>query len=157
MNKGAVFSEEKKYRYRLFREWHPIAPKVAFVGLNPSIADYEIDDPTIRKCISFAKDWGFGGFYMVNLFAYCASDPNCLIKQVDPVGSFNDRHLKEVFKVVDKVVCAWGYGGIHQGRNEAVLKLISEPYCIAKNSKGEPAHPLYLKTTLQPILLLNEV
>lgn len=156
MNKGAVISDDKKYRYQLWREWDGNAPKVAIVGLNPSIADHEIDDPTILRCIDFAKSWGYGGFYIVNLFGFRATDPNELNSQNDPIGVDNDKHLLEVFAKVDKVVCAWGNGGTLMGRNADVLKMIATPYCIQKNTSGEPAHPLYLKKSLQPVLLFEE-
>ncbi|TMF61888.1 MAG: DUF1643 domain-containing protein, partial [Chloroflexi bacterium] len=68
--RGATFSADRRYRYRLWRRWDGARPVVAFVMLNPSTADARRDDPTIRRCIGFAKSWGFGGVEVVNLFAY---------------------------------------------------------------------------------------
>ena len=153
MNKGAILSEDKRYRYQLWRIWDDKLPKIAVVGLNPSTADDTIDDPTIIRCIYFTKSWGYGGFYMVNLFAFRATNPNVLYQHLDPVGTDNDKHLIEIFSRVDKVICAWGNRGTINSRNKEVLKLIAIPYCIQRNSNGEPSHPLYLKKTLVPKLL----
>jgi|GEM_PF-421593 len=153
MNKGAILSEDKKYRYQLWRVWNSQLPKIAIVGLNPSTADDKLDDPTIIRCIEFAKSWGYGGFYMVNLFAFRATNPNELNDQTDPIGQDNDKHLIEIFSRVEKVICAWGNGGIFKERNKEVLKLIEKPYCLQKNANGEPSHPLYLKKSLIPVLL----
>lgn len=155
MKKGAIFSDDKDktYRYQLWRIWDDSKDKVAFVGLNPSFADENIDDPTITRCIKFAMNWGYGGIYMVNLFALRSTDPRNLSKKGDPVGHDNDKHLKSIFNSVDKVICAWGNGGALNNRSQQVLKLIREPYCLKKNSTGEPAHPLYLQKEITPTLL----
>ena len=155
MNKGAIFSDDvvKTYRYQLWRIWDDNKDKVAIVGLNPSIADENIDDPTITRCINFVKNWGYGGFYMVNLFAFRSTDPRNLSQEQDPIGPDNDKHLKSIFNSVDKVICAWGNGGTLNNRSQQVLKLIREPYCLKKNSIGEPAHPLRLQKDIKPTLL----
>jgi hypothetical protein len=72
---GAEFSDCGTYRYALWRTWNALQPGVLFVGLNPSTADATTDDPTIRRCIGFAKRWGYGGITMANVFAYRATDP----------------------------------------------------------------------------------
>ncbi len=153
MNTGAILSEDKKYRYQLWRIWDDKLPKIAIVGLNPSTADDTINDPSIIRCIGFTKSWGYGGFYMVNLFAYRATNPNELNEQIDPVGVDNDKHLIDIYSRVEKVICAWGNRGTLKDRNKEVLTFIDTPYCIKKNSNGEPAHPLYLKKSLVPQLL----
>ena len=86
---GAIFSECKKYRYLLWRKWgkSPHSKYVMFVGLNPSTADESIDDPTIRRCICFAKDWGYDGLFMANLFAYRATYPVDMFKFAEPIRS----------------------------------------------------------------------
>jgi len=151
MIKNAFFSNDGKYRYWLSRIFDETLPLVAFVGLNPSTADAEIDDPTIKKCISYCRQWGYGGFYMVNLFAFVSSDPKKLLHEADPVGKDNDRHLKEVLSKTEKTICCWGEMGRHNNRDRQVLDIISNPHCLQVNKKGEPAHPLYLKGDLQPI------
>lgn len=70
MIKDAILSEDRKYRYILSRTWDETKPTVLFIGLNPSTADEKTDDPTIRKCINYAKCWGYGKILMANLFAF---------------------------------------------------------------------------------------
>lgn len=151
MQKGAKISQDKKYWYQLWRIWDNKLPTIAFIGLNPSYADEEVNDPTINWCIEFTKKWGYGGFYMINLFAFISTDPDKLSKQDNPVGLDNDNHIREIASKVEKVICAWGNYGIIQNRNIQVLNLIKEPYCIKINLSGQPAHPLYLKKELTPI------
>lgn len=157
MTKDAKFSSDKIFRYSLWRIWDDTKPKIAFVGLNPSTADAEIDDRTIVKCTNYTKSWEYGGFYMVNLFAFRATDPYVLYKVQNEkgiesiVGMENDYHLKDAFDKAEKVICAWGNLGSFKDRNKAVLNLIEKPFCLRKNKGGEPAHPLYLSKSLQPI------
>ena len=70
IRRNAELSACGKYRYRLSRIWDDKKPLVLFIMLNPSTADAEQDDPTIRRCIAFAKNWGYGGFMAGNLFAF---------------------------------------------------------------------------------------
>lgn len=151
MKKDAIISKDGKFRYKLSRVWDEGLPNVVIVGLNPSIADADIDDPTYVRCVNFAKSWGYGSLSMLNLFAYRATDPAELLNKEYIIGEDNDTYLKQAFKHADKVVCAWGNGGTLFGRNKEVLQLIDEPYCIKMNKSGEPAHPLYLGQHLAPI------
>ena len=96
IEKGAIISDCNKYRYSLWRIWDKEKPIFTFVGLNPSTADHEQDDRTIRRCINFAKSWGGGGIYMANLFAYRATEPQEMMSQEDPIGPDNDAHLKQL-------------------------------------------------------------
>lgn len=151
MERSAYFSECRKFRYILYRKWDKDAPIVLFIGLNPSKADGKIDDPTIRRCISFSKGWGFGGFAIVNLFAYCSHNPNELFKINDPIGPKNDSVIIEHIPKAEKIILIWGNHGSFLKRNEKILKLIKKPFCLKINKNGSPAHPLYLKSTLKPI------
>ncbi|MCB0280523.1 MAG: DUF1643 domain-containing protein, partial [Calditrichaeota bacterium] len=83
---GARFSRDRRYRYALWRTWADGNDSVLFIGLNPSQADEKENDPTIRRCISFAQDWGFSGCIVVNLFAYCTAYPGELKTIADPIG-----------------------------------------------------------------------
>lgn len=150
IKQDAIFSKDRKYRYVLTRIWDESKPMVAFVGLNPSIADDKQDDSTIKKCIKFANSWGYGGFYMLNLFALVSTNPNALFESKDPTGSENDKYISEYTNKTDKVVCAWGNNGAFMQRSAAVSKKISNKYCIKLNKTGEPAHPLYLKNDSVP-------
>jgi len=140
----AIFSEGRKYRYALWRIWGSRDKgKVMFIGLNPSTADERLNDATIRRCIGFAKDWGYGGMYMCNLFGYVSTDPKALVTSEEPI-EINDFWLKEIAKHCDKVVFAWGAFKLHKERMEAVIKMFPEAYCIGKSKEGYPKHPLYL-------------
>ncbi len=148
INSGAFFSDDRKYRYVLWRIWDEDRPFVNFIGLNPSTADETIDDPTMRRCAGFAKSWGYGGFYMTNLFAYRATKPVDLKKALDPIGMDNNKWLLDIEKKVDKVVFVWGVHGVFMKRDEFVKSLISKGYYIELSKHGQPKHPLYLKSDL---------
>jgi hypothetical protein len=153
ITRTAVFSDDKLYRYRLERTFDEDLLKVAFVGVNPSIADDIADDKTITKCINYAKTWGYGGIVMVNLFAFISTDPSQLKSIGNPVGTDNDKHLNEVFNsfgTIGKIVCCWGENGKLFDRDKEVLKMIDEPYCLRINADDSPAHPLYLPIDLEP-------
>ena len=151
MNSDAILSEDRKYRYVLSRIWDESKPIVMFIGLNPSTADEIENDPTIEKCISFTKSWGYGGLYMLNLFAFRATQPKDLFNAKDPIGKDNDEYIKKYSKICDKIVCAWGNNGSFKNRSKKVLSLIDNAYYLKLNKTGEPAHPLYLKSNLTPI------
>lgn len=151
MKCSAIFSECRKYRYALCRTWDESGDLVLFIGLNPSRADETHDDPTIRRCINFAKDWGFGGICIVNLFAFCSNDPKALFMAKDPIGPENDSILKKYISKFDQIIIVWGNHGQYLKRNENILKLIKKPSCLKINKNGAPSHPLYLKATLKPI------
>ncbi|KAM3090415.1 DUF1643 domain-containing protein [Phormidesmis sp. 146-35] len=137
------------YRYSLERSWSD-APRVGFVMLNPNRADEVSDDPTIRRCIGFAKSWGYGGLEVANLFAYRAKTPDLLKQADDPIGKENDRSILRLTKRVETIVLAWGNWGMLGGRDRTVIKLLdSHPtlYCLGTTKLGQPRHPLYLKST----------
>ena len=141
---NARISPDGKYRYSLVREWDRDKPKVLFIGLNPSTADEKTDDPTVCRCIDFAKRWGFGGILVGNLFAIRSADPNLIHQDADPVGPLNDECLIEMAREAKTVVAAWGNHGAYLGRSEAVRSLIPGMKCLVKNNTGEPRHPLYI-------------
>jgi hypothetical protein len=114
--------------------------------LNPSTADEKEDDPTIRRCVNFAKRLGYGGAHMLNLFAYRATDPQEMKKAVDPVGPYNDRITK--LYIADRhndFVAAWGIHGSYMGRDKVVAAMIPELLCFGVTKEGHPRHPLYLR------------
>lgn len=146
MKKTAIISNDKQYRYELRRIFDDAKPIVCFVGLNPSKADAEQDDPTILKCIAYTKNWGYGGFIMVNLFAYRATNPKDLYSITDPIGRDNDKYLQNAFDEAEKVICCWGKSGNLNGKNAEVLKVINKPYCLAKVKNGNPSSPIVQKS-----------
>jgi len=157
MKTGAMFDATEQYRYSLWREWNPTLPKVGFVMLNPNRADATQDDPTIRRCLGFARSWDYGSLEVVNLFAYRTAHPQNLQPVVDPVGKMNDRILKTLAERVDHIVIAWGNWGTWQQRNQIVLELFREQslYCFGLTKRGQPYHPLYLRSTLKPIEFIS--
>lgn len=174
---GATLSSCGRYRYRLWREWrlHPAPAQwemwkdergkpvldgaghqigkprsVVFIMLNPSTADGSVDDPTIRRCVGFAKAWGYDRLEVVNLFAYRATNPRDLLQlsHVDPVGDENQRHIEEALcgYPLGKIVCAWGSHGSHLEQGETVLGWLGyrPRYALGLTSSGQPRHPLYV-------------
>ena len=154
VKKDAVISECKKYRYSLSRIWNENEETVTFVCLNPSTADADKDDPTIRRCINFSKDWGCGGLYMVNLFAFRATDPNDMKQAVDPIGPDNNMWLREIAFKSNIIIAGWGNDGAFKNRDSEVknfLAQIKKLQYLKLTKQGHPWHPLYLKKNLTPI------
>lgn len=147
----AEFSEDRIYRYFLRRTWEVSKPFAMFIGLNPSTADECTDDPTIRRCIGFAKSWGYGGLCMANLFAYRATRPKLMKATQNPIGDENDTWLKGLSKNAGVVVAAWGNDGQYMDRSKTVKEMIPCLHYLKLNKSGEPAHPLYQKGDLVPI------
>ena len=152
MKRTAEFSPCRKYRYTLWREWGGlfVSGTAMFIGLNPSTADETKDDPTVRRCIRYARDWGYAGMCMTNIFAFRATDPNVMKAAVDPVGPENDTALVNTACICDIVVAAWGVHGAHLRRHARVLELIPGLRCLTITQGGFPGHPLYLPASLTP-------
>lgn len=147
---GAIFSECRTYRYALMREWLSGDGYAMFIGLNPSTADETNDDPTIRRCISYAKAWGYGGLLMANAFAYRATDPRVMMAATDPVGKLNDIHIRTFADHAGVVVAAWGAHGAYRERDAQVRALVPSLHYLRLTKDGHPGHPLYLPKTLTP-------
>ncbi|NYI70676.1 hypothetical protein GGQ54_001236 [Naumannella cuiyingiana] len=145
---GAVLSECGRYRYRLTRVWDVDRPDATFILLNPSTADAKEDDPTIRRCMRFARTWGLGGLVVVNLYAYRATKPADLWRADDPVGPENDDHLRDVLGVAVRagspVVAAWGAHG-RPGRVSEVVAFAGRLDALGLTKSGQPRHPLYVR------------
>lgn len=148
--RSAVLSPCGTYRYELARRWSN-GPLVSWIMLNPSTADADADDPTVRRCIRFAQSWGYGGLVIRNLFALRATDPAALDRHPDPVGPDNDTYLARCAHE-ELTVAAWGARGGPRG--QAVLNLLDRhgvlPCQLAATSDGQPRHPLYLTADLLP-------
>ena len=151
VNKNATFSDCRKYRYGLSRTWNGKKKTILFIGLNPSTADEKIDDPTIRRCINYAQNWGYGSLLMVNLFAYRTTIPSELKNVKNPIGNDNDLHIIELSKKADIAVAAWGNEGTLLNRDKEVKKILPNLMCLKINKSGQPAHPLYQKKDLKLI------
>lgn len=150
MKNRAVFSACRKYRYALWRMWDESKPYVLFICLNPSTADETRDDPTVTRCIHFARTWGYGGVCMANLFAFRATEPTEMESQLEPVGKDNNQWLMKLAQDAEVVVAAWGNHGRYLGRSKEVASLIPNLCFLKLNKSGEPAHPLYLNAKLIP-------
>lgn len=149
VTKSAVLDETEIYRYSLCRIWNASKERVLFVMLNPSTADAEIDDPTIKRCIGLAKSWGYGAIEVVNLYAYRSTDPDAmidatLIRKVNIVGPDNDRHIREALTRSSLVVAAWGTHKAVLARNATVLDILGTTHAIRVTKDGHPGHPLYV-------------
>lgn len=170
-----IFSDCRLYRYTLWRIWgvgslpliklgdrKPDEAYVNFICLNPSTADETLDDPTVRRCIDYAKRWGYGALCVTNIFALRATDPEVMKAHAEPIGTSNIVVINQVAREADLVICAWGNHGMHLNRGEQVRRLLTKDglsnklhYLQLNHSSGEPAHPLYLKANLIPISLYN--
>lgn len=150
----ATFSHDRLYRYSLHRIWSREQPPAMFVGLNPSTADEQTNDPTVRRCIRFARDWGYGGLVMTNLYAWRATDPNGLRVPADPVGPGNDAALRELAAAAGIVVCAWGsWDGPDPMRAAIVVDLLPEEiHILGLTRNRQPRHPLYMPAATKPEL-----
>lgn len=156
MTTGAWFSDDRKYRYSLWRVWDAKKPMLCYCMLNPSTADENENDPTVERCQRRAQALGYGGMFVVNIFAYRSTDPKKLKKVRDPIGSYNDAKLMDVFKECKTIICGWGKHGSLFDRGNYVLGLIrygarKEPHALKLNKDGSPAHPLYIGYDVKPI------
>jgi hypothetical protein len=124
---------------------------VLFIGLNPSTADHEFDDPTVRRCLGFARRWGYSRLDLVNLFAYRSTDPLGLRTAADPVGPQNDQVVQDLVAMADLVVAAWGNGGHGFDRVQDIWPLLPDVYCLGITQTGSPRHPLYVRGEMEPV------
>jgi hypothetical protein len=170
LNPDAAFSPCRHYRWWLRRQWQPRLPPLVFIGLNPSRADAERDDPTLRRIVGFARQWGFGSVTVLNLFARISPSPALLRRAADPVGPDNDLWLQEALNGPTNHVAhgrraaiwlGWGNRGAWRGRDRQVLELVgqslvAEPslghrlLCLGLTAQGQPRHPLYAAAALAP-------
>jgi len=149
-NEGAIISDDKNYRYALWRIWDHRLKLIMFIMLNPSTADEKKNDPTIHKCITYAKRWGYGGILIGNLYAFRSTNPLALNFESNPVGPDCDFYLSEMIKHVDLKIAAWGNNGITKGRTDKVKSLMGKLHYLELSKSGNPKHPLYLRKTLKP-------
>lgn len=155
-----VFSPCRTWRYTLRHSWMDLFDPegeraIAWIALNPSTADENQLDPTLRRIRGFSRDWGYNTFYMLNLFAYRATDPQDMRRAPDPVGPENDNWILEITSKTDLVMCAWGRHGLLNNRQNHVLELLRGRNLryLEKTGDGIPKHPLYLKSSLLPLPL----
>lgn len=178
LEKKAVFSPCRRYRYSLWREVNMFGSGICqFICLNPSTADEVQDDPTVRRCIDYTDRWGYRWFCMTNIFAWRDTDPEAMKLVPKPIshckrplplgdGSMilveeNDYYISHIGVEAEMIVAAWGKHGDHHGRGESVKRMIrsmgprhpNQPrlHYLKLNDDGSPQHPLYLSKELKPI------
>lgn len=161
---GAIFYHGGTHRYVLWRRWPHNGgkvkgigsgalarlPSLVVIGLNPSTADETTNDPTVARCINYAKRWGYGGLVMLNLFGLRSTDPKGLYDHPNPVGIGHNDWLRLMAQAGDgSVVAAWGNHGRFHGRDEEVASMLEREgvriMALGINKTGTPKHPLYLK------------
>lgn len=156
--RGAIFSPCGKFRYRLWRRWGAGRSLVA-IGANPSTATAELDDPTVRRWIDYAKQWGFGGLDVVNVFGLRSTDPRGLASVDDPVGPKNDGQILAAAYLGGMVLASWGepwkkagaaVSALAAQRQREIRNLLVDVmglsvFCLGTTKSGAPRHPLYLR------------
>lgn len=158
---GATISKCGRFRYVLWRAWGEQegggfpARAANFIMLNPSTADATADDPTIRRCVGFARSWGMDGLFVTNLYPLRATDPSELWKAEDRLGEFlpragepvNEQAILAYASISQVVVCAWG-SHAKPDRAARVLTILANvkirTHCLGLTKDGHPRHPLYL-------------
>jgi hypothetical protein len=163
---GAILSDCGRFRYSLWRSWGDPGPPrrfANFIMLNPSTADAEADDPTVRCCIGFARAWGMDGLVVTNLYPLRATDPKGLWKADDRGGEWlqltgglspkNAFHLMGYARTAKLVVCAWGANAepaVAARALELIRGVGAVPHRLRLTRSGQPCHPLYLPASLAP-------
>lgn len=147
-----VISDDGKYRYTLYRELGGTGPTVAFFGVNPSTATAVESDHTVSKMVGFSQKFGFGGFYIANIFAWRSKDVRQLAAVEDPIGPDNHRYIRQVIDRADILIPCWG------SRKKVPKELWPQFDAMANTLKysgtpglsfgitqsGDPRHPLML-------------
>ena len=148
---GAEFSDCRRYRYALWRrwDWQGYAKQIMFIGLNPSTANESENDATIRRCIQFAKEWGYCGVLVTNVYAWCSTDPRRLKNVSNPTGPDNDKVLSDRQSQAGLIVAAWGNHCPPEREQEVCRAIARTIYCLGCTKDGRPRHPLYLPKTTQ--------
>jgi hypothetical protein len=139
------------WRYELKRIWDDSLPLLVVCMLNPSTADHEENDPTILTLIHFAKLWGYGGIWVVNLCAFRASSPAVMMREgAMAIGPANHAYLSDAVIYARRhgksILAAWGNNGGHLGLDENFISLCKfakvDLICIGTTNSGQPKHPM---------------
>jgi len=161
MPNACVFSPDRRHRYTLIHRWDDLLRPdsgggIAWICLNPSTADENQLDPTLRRIRGFSDAWGHTRFVMLNLFAWRDTSPAAMKVASDPVGPDNDHWIDHWAARVDRVMLGWGEHGSHLDRDLHVLDLLKpyrdKTYVLVRNTSGRPKHPLYVAADTRPEL-----
>lgn len=149
VERRAGFSRCKSYRYWLSRRFTEGNGHCVFIGLNPSIASADNDDPTIRRCMGFAADWGYQQLTVVNLFGFRTPIPSELIRTAVPEGTGNRAALRKACREADCIVAAWGAHGTYRQQADRLSRIWADYplMCFGQTKNGQPVHPLYQPKT----------
>jgi hypothetical protein len=152
-----VVSQCRTYRYRLVHVWDSHMPRLGVVGHSWSATNEWRSDATVRRCIGFARAWGYGGIDIGNLFGLQAADPRKLASVADPIGPDNDAHLSAMCADNDLIVLAWGaHAWPDRARSVAhMLWRLSEDRggslaVLGWTERGQPRHPQYVPKDVTP-------
>jgi hypothetical protein len=154
----AKFNDDHTHRLILGRLWNESSSKIMFIGLNPSKADDVENDNTVRRLIKFSQNWGFGGFYIGNIYSYIATEPKDMIKYYSQLPNSQVKKLQKanLHQVIDRAsICSmtvfcWG-ANVDQDDPwvEIVIRRFKNAYCFGKTKDGHPKHPLFLASHTQ--------
>lgn len=161
----ADISPCRRYRYSLTRRWEDRGASgdgLLWVMLNPSTADANRNDPTLRRCLRFSREWGSRSLTVVNLYALISTNPAGLWKVEDPVGPENDAVIALSAREAQATVLAWGNGAPHPARCRAVIDILranafyaTRLHCLGKTGAGQPRHPVRLAASTQMEVFLG--
>lgn len=164
MEKGAVISDCQQFRYKLWRRWNNALPWQIWVMLNPSTADADVDDPTIKRLIKRATAGGFGGLAVFNLYCFRATDPSDLWQADDPCGPEGIKHMLQIQPMANcpeggQIVCGWGENA-KKSRVAIFTEYLAKEmgcqlHCLDVTKYGQPVHPLYQPYSKTPRLWMN--
>ena len=142
IQKGAIQSPDKAYRYALWRIWDATKPMAFFIILNPNEKDENEDDATILKCIALAEKEGFGGVIIGSLFALRTEDPNIFLNHKDPIGPDNNAVLKKFAGQAFRTIAVWGSRGTYMDRHDTIMRTLPNLHCYGMTKNGQPIHAL---------------
>jgi len=156
--RGATFSPCGLYRYKLWRHFNPSPERLCnFIMLNPSTAGENVNDPTVERCERRAREYGYDGLIVTNLFAWRSTDPRAMKAAFDPVGPENDAAILAAAQESAIRIVAWGLHGLYRGRSLWVYEMLSsaglELHALRILKDGSPEHPLYVPYTCRPVIL----
>lgn len=153
---GAEYSPCERYRYFLWRRWDINKPTAVFIMLNPSKATEYVNDPTITRCTGFARRWGMGGLWVLNLFAFRATHSEDMFAEADPVGPENLEAIRTRRDAIGIHIAAWGAHARAQKQGRLVRAMFAERatplYALQLTAGGNPMHPLYIPSSAEPII-----
>ena len=154
---GAVFSDDRKCRFMLWRHINPVGREVVFIMLNPSSAGAHHDDPTVKKCMKYAWQWGYGRLKVLNVYPHVSTDPRRLDRSLgrsQNLLQFDQlRQTSLVTTDADRIVCAWGKHAKPDDTQEILRRIGQHPsvWALRKNRDGSPQHPLYIPAAVEPV------